>query len=90
MKTKFDKTLWLLLTGAGLLKIGYLLTTLPELSMTANLSIDALYHYRWASLIASGDVFANAPYFRAPLYPFILAAMLKLTSFNLPRCALSN
>lgn len=73
---------WLVLL-AVVAKIGYLLTTLPELSLSSNLSIDALYHYRWASAIASGDYFANAPYFRAPLYPMILAFLLKIANFNL-------
>ena len=37
--------------------------------------VDGAWHHRWASLIASGDPFVFAPYFRAPLYPWILGAV---------------
>jgi tetratricopeptide (TPR) repeat protein len=74
---------WWLLLIALAVKTGYLLFGLPEPSLPEALSIDASYHYRWASLIASGDIFANAPYFRAPLYPFILALLLKISGNSL-------
>ncbi len=74
---------WWLILIALAVKTGYLLFGLPEPSSPEALSVDALYHYRWASLIASGDIFANAPYFRAPLYPFILAFLLKVSGNSL-------
>ena len=36
--------------------------------------VDAAWHHEWASLVASGDVLAYAPFFRAPLYPWLLGA----------------
>lgn len=75
--------LWILILGAAV-KLCYFFNSEPELSIPTGLSIDALYHYRWASLIASGDIWTNAPYFRAPLYPFLLAGLLKLTGGLLP------
>ncbi|MCP4582013.1 MAG: tetratricopeptide repeat protein [candidate division Zixibacteria bacterium] len=35
-------------------------------------TIDALYHHIWAQQIAAGDILGGGPYFRAPLYPFML------------------
>ena len=69
----------LLLAFALVVKFGYLFFALPDPSSPAQLSIDAMYHYKWASLIASGDLLTNTPYFRAPLYPFLLALLLKVS-----------
>lgn len=41
--------------------------------------VDARWHYEWASAVARGDVFSYAPYFRAPLYPWLLGALFALT-----------
>jgi tetratricopeptide (TPR) repeat protein len=41
--------------------------------------VDARWHFEWASAVSRGDVFAFAPYFRAPLYPWILGALFALT-----------
>jgi len=75
--------LWWLIPIALGIKLGYLFFAFPEASSTAALSIDALYHYNWASSIASGEILANAPYFRAPLYPIILAILLKMSGGSL-------
>ncbi|MDH4222677.1 MAG: glycosyltransferase family 39 protein [candidate division Zixibacteria bacterium] len=39
---------------------------------------DALYNLDWAKQIASGDLWAKAPFFRAPLYPFFLSLLIKV------------
>ena len=83
MKKRIDITLWSLLGTALIIKLGYLFFALEEPSSVGYLSIDALYHYKWASLISSGDFLANTPYFRAPLYPFILALLLKIAGGSL-------
>jgi hypothetical protein len=41
--------------------------------------VDARWHYEWASAVARGDILANAPYFRAPLYPWLLGALFAVT-----------
>lgn len=43
-------------------------------------AMDPLYHHEWADSIVSGKPFHldNEPYFRAPLYPWFLAAVYKL------------
>ncbi len=83
MKKQIDITLWILLGIALFVKLGYLFFGLDESTSVGHLSIDALYHYKWASLISSGELLANTPYFRAPLYPFILALLLKISGGSL-------
>lgn len=39
---------------------------------------DALYNLDWAKQIASGELWAKAPFFRAPLYPFFLSLLIKI------------
>ncbi len=78
-------TLWILavIIAALAIKLGYLVFAFPGASSVANLSVDEMYHYRWASLIAGGDIFVNAPYFRAPLYPFFLGLLLAVSGKSL-------
>ena len=83
MAASAKSPLWWLLPIALAIKLGYLFYALPDVSSVGALSIDALYHYNWASAIVSGDLMANAPYFRAPLYPYLLALLLKITGNNL-------
>ena len=40
--------------------------------------MDAEYHLRWALAIASGTDFVHGAFFRAPLYPYFLAGLMKL------------
>ncbi|MCP4569821.1 MAG: tetratricopeptide repeat protein [FCB group bacterium] len=83
MIQKHDLTIRYLIGAALALKLGYLFFGLENGSSPAALSIDALYHYKWASLIASGDLFANTPYFRAPFYPYVLGLLLKISNQSL-------
>ncbi|MFH0931430.1 MAG: tetratricopeptide repeat protein [Candidatus Zixiibacteriota bacterium] len=39
---------------------------------------DALYNLDWAKEIISGKLWAKAPFFRAPLYPFFLSLLIKV------------
>lgn len=82
-KTHLDVPLAIVLAAAIGIKLGYLFFAFPEPSSAARLSIDELYHYKWASLIASGELLTNAPYFRAPLYPFFAAALLAVSGHSL-------
>ncbi|PIE51841.1 hypothetical protein CSA37_09365 [Candidatus Fermentibacteria bacterium] len=41
--------------------------------------IDASWHFQWAEAVSRGDLFIYAPYFRAPLYPMVLASVFALT-----------
>ena len=46
-------------------------------------TMDALYHLEWARAFAEGRDFQPGPFFRAPLYPWFLGALLKLTGGSL-------
>ncbi|OQX56249.1 MAG: hypothetical protein B5M53_02490 [Candidatus Cloacimonas sp. 4484_209] len=41
--------------------------------------MDALYHIEWAKRILSGDIIGKEVFFRAPLYPYSLALILKIS-----------
>ncbi len=45
--------------------------------------LDARWHLQWASEIAAGKLALSEPFFRAPLYPYVLAVMLLVTGKNL-------
>ena len=45
--------------------------------------VDASWHHQWAELVAGGSPLAYAPYFRAPLYPWLLGAVYRLTGSSL-------
>jgi len=42
-------------------------------------AMDAGYHLAWAEALARGEEFRDGPFFRAPLYPIVLAAIVKAT-----------
>lgn len=46
-------------------------------------SMDALYHIEWARAFAAGRDYQPGPFFRAPLYPWFLGVLLKITGGNL-------
>ena len=48
-----------------------------------NLTVDANFHLQWAQSIANGNFWGNEVFFRAPLYPYLLAFFHLLTSGNL-------
>jgi tetratricopeptide (TPR) repeat protein len=45
-------------------------------------TMDAEYHDQWAQSILKGEDFTNGVFFRAPLYPYFLAAVYKLFGHN--------
>lgn len=45
-------------------------------------TMDARYHDEWAQAIASGEIFIEGPYFRAPLYPALLATVYKVFGYS--------
>lgn len=40
--------------------------------------VDARWHMLWAGAVSDGDLFVYAPYFRAPLYPWLLGGWFRL------------
>jgi tetratricopeptide (TPR) repeat protein len=45
---------------------------------TEHLQLDEQFHERWAKAIAAGDVVGTGVFFRAPLYPYLLAVVYAL------------
>lgn len=45
--------------------------------------MDAAYHVAWARAVAAGETFQSGPFFRAPLYPWFLAGILRLCGDDL-------
>jgi len=45
--------------------------------------MDALYHHQWALAVAAGREFIADAFFRAPLYPYFLGLLYKLTGTNM-------
>ena len=68
--------IWIL-CGALLLRIIYLLiySSMPDWNM---LTVDNYYHLNWAKDIASGNIFGDTTYFRAPFYIFCLGLVFSL------------
>ena len=73
--------IWIL-CGALLLKIIYLViySGMPDWDM---LTVDNYYHFNWAKDIASGNVFGDTTYFRAPFYIYCLAAVFSVFGASL-------
>jgi Flp pilus assembly protein TadD len=73
----------LVLTALVIFGIGWLLRLLFVLDLRASpLSqapmLDEYYHLEWAKALAAGDWIGSEAFFRAPLYPYLLGAMLAL------------
>ncbi|MCD6098700.1 tetratricopeptide repeat protein [bacterium] len=56
------------------------LSTFP---LTYYPTVDALFHKLWAEQILHGNFLGNGAFFRAPLYPYFLAAIFKILGTNL-------
>ncbi|MFH1699897.1 MAG: glycosyltransferase family 39 protein [Candidatus Zixiibacteriota bacterium] len=83
MENRFDRLLIIIFGISITVKSIYLLWGIQDANLPAALSIDELYHYKWAMAISQGDLLTNAPYFRAPFYSYFLAILLKVSSGSL-------
>ncbi len=69
--------------------VGFLLRLIHVLQLQHNDPVflspymDALYHHQWALAIAAGREFVTGAFFRAPLYPYFLGLLYKLSGTNL-------
>ena len=72
-----------IVVGAFVLRLVYILQYRSSPTFDHPI-MDPLYHVEWARSIASGGNFMGGePYFRAPLYPYLLAICFKLFGNNL-------
>lgn len=46
-------------------------------------TMDPLFYLNWAKEILAGNIFAKVPYYKAPLYVFFLASVLKVSHLSL-------
>jgi tetratricopeptide (TPR) repeat protein len=76
-----------IVAGAFVLRLIYILQYRSSPTF-AHPIMDPLYHVEWARAVARGESFmAGQPYFRAPLYPWLLGMCFKLfgENFLVPR-----
>ncbi|MBN2227539.1 MAG: glycosyltransferase family 39 protein, partial [candidate division Zixibacteria bacterium] len=68
--------------AAFLLRLIYLLQYRSNPSFYLPM-VDELWHLEWAKDIIGGNFWGSEAYFRGPLYPYVLAAFLKITGDSL-------
>jgi 4-amino-4-deoxy-L-arabinose transferase-like glycosyltransferase len=78
------KNKWPLLVAllAFLVRLIYLIELSSRPGFTAPI-IDELWHWEWAQQIISGSFWGDEAFFRAPLYPYFLAMLAKLTGSSI-------
>lgn len=54
------------------------LAAVAEAPFVAQLALDSQEYDRWAREILAGDVVGSAPFFQAPLYPYLVALLYRL------------
>ncbi len=74
--------LYIVLAVAIIARIAYLYQyhALPDWQQ---LTVDPNYHHHWAQDIASGDIFGDTTYFRAPLYAWCLGLLYAIVGDSL-------
>lgn len=76
------KLIGFILLGAALLRIIFLVQHFENNPTWDTPVVDAFYHDQWAQEISAGDIWGDGPFFRAPLYPYILAAIYAVFGHN--------
>ena len=77
MSSRTFKLVLAIVLGALALRVGYVLEAHSNPMQQAP-QMDARYHLEWAEALISGEDHHSGPFFRAPLYPWFLAAALWL------------
>lgn len=71
------RTLAALLAATALLRLAHLLAV-RDAPFVGQLALDSQEYDRWARAIAAGDWLGSAPFFQAPLYPYLVAVVYRL------------
>ena len=66
------RPLALVLAATALLRLAHLLAV-RDAPFVGQLALDSQEYDRWARAIAAGDWLGSAPFFQAPLYPYLVA-----------------
>ncbi|WP_345323094.1 tetratricopeptide repeat protein [Novipirellula rosea] len=78
---------WALLTGIGVLAFILRWICLAEtaaIASTQQLLGDAATYYAWAEKIAAGSWYGDTTFYQAPLYPYVLAILIKFGGVAVP------
>lgn len=70
------RTLAALLAATALLRLAHLLAV-RDAPFVGQLALDSQEYDRWARAIAAGDWLGSAPFFQAPLYPYLVAIVYR-------------
>ena len=76
------RSLAVILILAAVVRIVYLIAY-QNIPIWDQLTVDNYYHNHWAQSIASGNLFGDTTYFRAPFYVFTLGALYALVGASL-------
>lgn len=77
-----DKWLWILVVTTFVVRLIYLIQLNQDAGFQVPI-IDELWHWQWAHEILEKSFLGDTAYFRAPLYPYFLAILAKLTSSSI-------
>ncbi len=69
----------LVLAASAVLRLAHLVAV-RDAPFVGQLALDSQEYDRWARAIAAGDWLGSAPFFQAPLYPYIVAVVYRLFS----------
>lgn len=73
------RSLSALLFATALLRLAHLVAV-RDAPFIGQLALDSQEYDRWARAIAAGDWLGSAPFFQAPLYPYLVAVVYRLFS----------
>ena len=73
------RTLAALLAATALLRLAHLLAV-RDAPFVGQLALDSQEYDRWARAIAAGDWLGSAPFFQAPLYPYLVALVYRFVA----------
>ncbi len=73
------RSLLALLAATALLRLAHLFAV-RDAPFVAQLALDSQEYDRWARAIAAGDWLGSAPFFQAPLYPYLVALVYRFLS----------
>ncbi|MBP9145258.1 MAG: tetratricopeptide repeat protein [Thermoanaerobaculia bacterium] len=71
------RSLFALLAATALLRLAHLFAV-RDAPFVGQLALDSQEYDRWARAIAAGDWLGSAPFFQAPLYPYLVAVVYRL------------
>ncbi len=75
------RTLGALLVATAALRLAHL-AAVRDAPFVAQLALDSQEYDRWARALAAGDWLGSAPFFQAPLYPYLVALVYRFLALS--------